>query len=180
MNAPLPRFYEFGPFRLDVRERLLLREQRLVSLPLKVFETLLALVEHHGQILEKSRLVKRLWPDTHVGSRSLAQNIFTLRKVLGGEHAQFIETIPKRGYRFITPVKACDDESQGMDWRTHERAGQLDPVNDVLAIRLLAVRPQSTRISLPGDFCKSRRREKTSITARPLHSGSRRRNRDST
>lgn len=141
MNATPPRFYEFGPFRLDVRERLLMREQQLVSLPLKVFETLLVLIEHHGCVLEKSELVKRLWPNTHIGNNSLAQNIFTLRKVLGGEHERFIETMPKRGYRFIAPVKACDNENLATNWRTASRGGELDPVNDVLPIRLLAVLP---------------------------------------
>jgi TolB-like protein/Tfp pilus assembly protein PilF len=140
-DIPAPRFYEFGPFRLDARERLLFRERQLLSLPLKVFETLLALVEHRGQVLEKPQLVKLLWPDTHVGSRSLAQNVFILRKVLGGDHSQFIETIPKRGYRFLAPVKTGNSEKSAADERAGSYAGVAGPADDALPIRLVAVLP---------------------------------------
>jgi TolB-like protein/Flp pilus assembly protein TadD len=97
----------FGPFRLDFSERLLLRDGQAVPLAPKVFETLVVLVEHNGHILEKDELIKRLWPDTFVEESNLAQNIFQLRKALGTETSgvEYIETIPKRGYRFAAGIK---------------------------------------------------------------------------
>lgn len=106
--------YEFGPFRLDVSEHRLLRHQELVPLSPKVFETLLVLVEHSDHILEKEELMKMLWPDSFVEENSLTQNISLLRKALGesGDH-QFIETVPKHGYRFVAPVKIVEVNSNG-------------------------------------------------------------------
>lgn len=104
--------YEFGPFRLDAAEHLLLRDDQPVSLSPKVFETLLALVEHGGHILGKEELKKLLWPDSFVEESSLTQNISLLRKALGenGEN-HFIETVPKCGYRFIAPVRIINCET---------------------------------------------------------------------
>ncbi len=100
-------FYEFGPFRLDAEERLLFRGQEIVPLTPKVVETLLVLIEHRGQLLQKNALMTALWPDTFVEESSLAQNISLLRKAFGEEHGgrQYIETLPKRGYRFVAEVK---------------------------------------------------------------------------
>ena len=99
--------YSFGPFVLDPAEKVLLRHGQPVSLAPKVFEVLLALVEAHGHVLEKAALLGRVWPDTFVEEGTLAQDIFTLRKVLGetGEGREYVETVPKRGYRFIAPVE---------------------------------------------------------------------------
>jgi Tol biopolymer transport system component/DNA-binding winged helix-turn-helix (wHTH) protein len=98
--------YRFGPFCLDAAERLLLRDGRSVALPPKIFETLLVLVENHGRILEKEELIRILWPDSFVEESSLSQNIFQLRKALGESSSgqQYIETIPRRGYRFVADV----------------------------------------------------------------------------
>ena len=94
--------FEFGPFRLDLSERILLCDDKAVPLAPKVFETLVVLVEKRGHIIEKDELLKRLWPDTFVEENNLAQNIFQLRKVLENKSngSRFIETIPRRGYRF--------------------------------------------------------------------------------
>jgi DNA-binding winged helix-turn-helix (wHTH) protein len=99
MSRGVKHFYEFGPFRLDISERLLRRDEREVQLPPKVFETLLVFVENGGHILEKEELIRRLWPDSFVEESSLSQNIFLLRKALGeaGGDGQYIETIPRRG-----------------------------------------------------------------------------------
>jgi TolB-like protein len=88
-------FFDFGPFRLDPAEKVL------------PFETLLALVEKSGHILEKDELLKRIWPDTFVEEGTLVQNIATLRKTLGEgpDHHPYIETIPRRGYRFSASVQ---------------------------------------------------------------------------
>lgn len=101
-----PQIYTFGAFRLDVGEHLLTRAGVAVPLPPKVFETLRVLVENRGHMLEKDEFIKQLWPDTLVEESSLARNISYLRKALGedADGRQFIETIPKRGYRFTAPV----------------------------------------------------------------------------
>lgn len=99
-------FYEFGRFRLDKRERVLLRDRDLVPLTPKVFEILLALVEKSGHVVEKDDLMKRVWPDTFVEEGNLTQSVSLLRKALGETPggAQFIETISRRGYRFVATV----------------------------------------------------------------------------
>jgi len=101
------KFYEFGPFRLNVTERLLLRDRDVVPLTPKVFDTLLVMVENSGHVLDKNELMRTLWPDTFVEESSLSQNISLLRRALGeadGGH-QYIETLPKRGYRFVVDVR---------------------------------------------------------------------------
>lgn len=102
MPEPAKRIYEFGPFRFDSGDRLLLRGSEVVPLAPKAADTLLALLAHRGHVIEKGELMKILWPDTFVEEGGLARNISILRKVLGEE---YIETIPKRGYRFIAPVR---------------------------------------------------------------------------
>ncbi|HEV2667728.1 MAG TPA: winged helix-turn-helix domain-containing protein, partial [Blastocatellia bacterium] len=107
MNQPAKCFYEFGPFRLDTAERLLLRNGEEVSLTPKVFDLLLVLVENGGHILEKDELMKAIWPDAVVEEANLTRNISTLRKALGESQdaRQYIETIPWRGYRFVASVR---------------------------------------------------------------------------
>ncbi len=109
MRRQNKQLYEFGPFRLDVAERLLTREGEPVQLPPKVFDTLLAMVEHEGHLLEKDDLIKILWPDSVVEEGSLTRNVSYLRKALGEGEAgrQFIETVPRRGYRFVAPVRTA-------------------------------------------------------------------------
>ncbi len=97
--------YEFGSFALD-GDRLLLLD-RGVPLPIgpKVVETLLALVEHPGELQRKSELLARIWPEGYVDEANLAQNIYVLRKLLRGRwDVEAIETVPRRGYRFTAPV----------------------------------------------------------------------------
>src|SRR5689334_6534191 len=100
----------FGPFTLDRSQRLLSRGGQLVSLEPKVIETLVVLVEAQGQLVPKEKLLRRVWPDTFVEEGSLARNISTLRKTLGDadDNTKYIETIPKRGYRFVAPVRTAD------------------------------------------------------------------------
>jgi DNA-binding winged helix-turn-helix (wHTH) protein/TolB-like protein/cytochrome c-type biogenesis protein CcmH/NrfG len=106
MSAPVNHLYEFGPFRLDPSKRVLLRQGAVVSLPPKVFDTLLVLVEHRGRVLEKDELMNRLWPDTIVEEGNLKVHISHLRKALGESASshQYIVTIPGRGYRFVADV----------------------------------------------------------------------------
>src|SRR6266852_576584 len=100
-------FYEFGPFRLDPTERLLLRNNQPVPLAPKAFETLVLLVENSGHLLTKDELMKRLWPETFVEEVNLAQNISAIRRALEGKNGgeQYIETVPKGGYRFTAETR---------------------------------------------------------------------------
>ena len=100
-------FYEFGPFRLDPAERLLLRHNQTIPLAPKAFETLLLLVENSGHLLTKDELMKRLWPETFVEEVNLAQNISAIRRALEGKNGgeQYIETVPKGGYRFTAETR---------------------------------------------------------------------------
>lgn len=106
MSNPVNVLYEFGEFRLEPAERLLRHKGTAVPLTPKAFETLLVLVQRSGRLVEKDELLKEVWADTYVEEANLARLIWTLRKALGDEDRQhrFIETIPKRGYRFVAPV----------------------------------------------------------------------------
>ena len=105
MNMAATQCFEFGAFRLDASERLLLLEGETVSLTPKAFDMLVTLVENSGHLVEKSELMRRLWPNSFVEEGSLAQNVSLLRKALGENESQkFIETVPRRGYRFVATV----------------------------------------------------------------------------
>jgi Tol biopolymer transport system component/DNA-binding winged helix-turn-helix (wHTH) protein len=103
MQTQTNRLYRFDQFLLLADERLLTREGKIVPLAPKVLETLLILVENSGRILSKDELMQLLWPDTYVEEGNLTQNISQIRKALG--RGEWIETIPKRGYRFAAPVQ---------------------------------------------------------------------------
>jgi TolB-like protein/DNA-binding winged helix-turn-helix (wHTH) protein/tetratricopeptide (TPR) repeat protein len=99
--------YEFGPFRLIAEERQLLRDNQLVPLTPKSFDLLVVLVENSGHLLEKGELMKRIWPDSFVEEANLSVKMSELRRALGegpNEH-QYVETVPRRGYRFVAGVK---------------------------------------------------------------------------
>jgi len=102
-----PSAYLFGPFRLDADERVLLRGPDAIPLTPKLFDTLHVLVAAHGRIVDKPDLMKAIWPDTFVEEGNLTFNISTLRKILTreGGQARYIETVPRRGYRFAAPVQ---------------------------------------------------------------------------
>jgi DNA-binding winged helix-turn-helix (wHTH) protein len=107
MNSSEKRVYEFGSFRLDPAEYVLLRDGQIVPLTPKVFETLLVLVENSGHVVDKNEIYKQVWQDAFVEETNLTKNISILRKVLseGDGEKSFIETVPKRGYRFVAPVR---------------------------------------------------------------------------
>ena len=96
---PAKQMYKFGQFVLDPEERLLLRDGKPVSLTPKAFDILLALAENSGHLVKKDDLMRRVWPDAFVEEANLAQNISVIRRVLDSEHEQYIETVPKIGYR---------------------------------------------------------------------------------
>src|SRR5262245_46229206 len=99
--------YEFGSFRLDVNQRVLTRAGEPISLTPKATDILLLLLDNAGQLVDKEELIREVWPDSFVEEQNLTQNIFVLRRALGdGVGAtKYIETVPRRGYRFVAPVK---------------------------------------------------------------------------
>lgn len=109
MSRQTQDFYEFGDFRVDSVERVLLRAGELVPLTPKVFDLLLLLVENNGHVVEKARLMKEIWPNTFVEEGNLTQNISLLRKVLSDGRHHYIQTIPRRGYRFVGHVGTVDE-----------------------------------------------------------------------
>ena len=104
--------YEFGEFRLDRRSRILLKGDATVALTPKAVDLLLVLVDKKGQLAAKSELMAAVWPDTFVEESNLTSNISLLRRQLGVHPAggEYIETIPKRGYRFVAPVTEMSGE----------------------------------------------------------------------
>jgi DNA-binding winged helix-turn-helix (wHTH) protein/Tol biopolymer transport system component len=115
--------YAFGSYRLDSGDRLLYRDDQPVPLPPKVIDTLFVLVENSGHLVEKTVLMEKVWPDVAVEENNLTQNVSLLRKTLGaaGDDRGFIETIPRRGYRFVASVEAVRQPSP------HTPAQQSEP-----------------------------------------------------
>ena len=111
MNSEPSHIYEFGPFRLDPAQRLLSREGKAVPLKPKAFDLLYVLISRPDRVLKKEELMQEIWPDSFVEENNLADNIYKLRKALGdGENgSQYIETVPKHGYRFVAEVTQHDN-----------------------------------------------------------------------
>src|SRR6266852_9994414 len=103
LDGVRPRIYRFGPFEIDLEQRLLFRAGDSIPLTPKAFDTLAVLVARQGKVVDKAELLKLVWPDTFVEENNLTQNISALRKILGAE--DYIETIPRRGYRFLMSVQ---------------------------------------------------------------------------
>jgi DNA-binding winged helix-turn-helix (wHTH) protein len=99
-------FYDFGRFRIDAGDRVLLRDGEIVPMTQKAFDVLFILVERRDRIVTKDELMNEVWPDTFVEEGNLAQNIYMLRKVLGETPAgdDYIKTVPRRGYRFAATI----------------------------------------------------------------------------
>jgi DNA-binding winged helix-turn-helix (wHTH) protein/Tol biopolymer transport system component len=99
--------YSFGPYRFDGRLRRLYRDEEPIALTPKALDTLAALLERAGRVVEKDELLRAVWNDVFVGEDTLAQNISTLRRVLGDDptRPQFIATIPRRGYKFVAALR---------------------------------------------------------------------------
>src|ERR1043165_8084656 len=162
MNRPAKHFYLFDEFRVDVSERLLFKENREVPLTPKVFDTLLVLLENSSHVLTKKELMEKVWPDSFVEENNLAQNISILRKALGegkeGDH--YIQTVPKRGYRFVGDVstsEGADDETMIVRERTRARIVVERDDEDVIdvpatqIIHKLEQRPPETMYARSGD-----------------------------
>ena len=115
MSPQATSAYQFGQFRLDLENRLLMHSGQVVPLTPKVFEVLVILVENSPRVVDKEELMKKVWPNTFVEEANLTQYVFTLRKALGdGRDGQtYIKTIPRRGYRFVAPVRAVSETRAG-------------------------------------------------------------------
>ncbi len=106
MTGPQPSRYQFGPFALDVARRTVCRNGERVAMTARAFDVLLALVERAGETVDKDELLQIVWPDAVVEESNLTQQVFTIRRLLGPlpDHAAYIVTVPRRGYRFVAPV----------------------------------------------------------------------------
>jgi DNA-binding winged helix-turn-helix (wHTH) protein/tetratricopeptide (TPR) repeat protein len=145
MSLETPHFYEFGPFRLDPSAPLLLREGRPVALTLKALETLVVLVERGGRVVSREELIEAVWPDVEVEENNLSVNVSTLRKALGegDDGEKYIETVPRRGYRFTMTVRDVPIESVELIYTRHTRSLTLieeTSETEAKASRLLATR----------------------------------------
>ena len=113
---PRPNAYRFGPFRLSVQDRILERNGERIAVTPKVIDTLFVLVENPGQVITKEELIKAVWPDVKIVESGLTRNISALRKALeeGEQEGSYIETIPRRGYRFVAGVteELCESKQE--------------------------------------------------------------------
>ena len=140
--------YEFGSFRIDAVKRLLLRDGEPVALTSKSLDTLLVLVEHRGQVVNKEELMNKLWPDTAVEENNLTQQISVLRKTLGeraGEH-RYVVTVPGRGYSFVAEVRELWGNEPDLIVEQHTRSRISVDIEDESEKELLI--PEETRESL--------------------------------
>jgi len=115
MSRVFRHFYRFGQFRLDMTEHSLYRHNgEVVPLKPKVVETLELLVQERGRLISKDELMERLWPNTTVEESNLTQYIYLLRKVMGADPGgrNYIETVPKRGYRFTAEVEVFEPDDK--------------------------------------------------------------------
>ncbi len=99
--------YEFGPFRLQPEEHLLLREGNPVPLTPKAFDLLLFLLQNQGRLVTKDQIMQAIWPESFVEEANITVLISSLRKALGEREADdpYIKTVPKKGYCFTAPVR---------------------------------------------------------------------------
>ncbi len=144
--------YEFGPFLLIPAERQLLRDNEPVSLTPKSFDLLVVLVESCGHLIEKGELMKRIWPDSFVEEANLSVNISALRRALGEgpDENQYVETVPRRGYRFVASVKERGDKGTESTREFGEEDSDSRPAADVAHGEPKASSPALTAASRPS------------------------------
>jgi Tol biopolymer transport system component/DNA-binding winged helix-turn-helix (wHTH) protein len=154
MSAQHNDLYEFEGFLLDARSRILLRDGAVVRLTPKAFDTLLVLVKRGTQLVDKEQLLKEVWPDTYVEEGNLSRNIHELRKALGDDSSEprFIETIPKRGYRFVAKVNARALSTAPADIATLEaNATVIEKHTFARVISEEVEETQPAQVALPAD-----------------------------
>ena len=167
--------YTFGAFHIDVSERELSLQGRPIPLPPKVFDVLFVLVENAGRIVGKDELMSQVWTDAFVEDANLTVNISALRKVLSEDAgaSPFIETLPKRGYRFVAPVSHHFDENTHLDeitdvWpRLSPRINGLQPsANDIEATENFNVLPKLARTNV-GSGAEFSKDQQTDVSDSP-------------
>lgn len=134
--------YEFGLFRLDADDRILLRGDRRVHVTEKVFNVLLLLVERSGHLVTKEELMEQVWPDSVVEENNLTVSMSALRKALGQrlEGGRYIETVSRRGYRFVADVRGIKGErvdpaqEEGDEAPARAKTGVSSPATTTLAV----------------------------------------------
>jgi DNA-binding winged helix-turn-helix (wHTH) protein/Tol biopolymer transport system component len=136
MDKQSDHLYEFGSFSLDAQERLLIHDGNPIPISSKTFEALLVLIQNAGHLVTKDDLLKQLWPDTFVEEANLAKHISLLRKALGKtpNGQEYIETVPKYGYRFAAGVLERNGAPAEADGRSLDEA---PPPNTGLAPTLV-------------------------------------------
>jgi DNA-binding winged helix-turn-helix (wHTH) protein len=115
--------YDFGPFRLDTEERLLLCDGEPVYLKPKLFDMLSTLVQNSGHLLTKTDLMNLIWPNSFVAEHNLTVCIFELRKALREDrNHSYIQTVSRSGYRFVSDVRKVKDESGELNVEEYTRS----------------------------------------------------------
>ena len=157
-------FYEFGPFHIDTVERLLYRGEEVIPLTPKAIDTLLVLIANRGRVVDKDELLKSVWPGTFVEEGALARNVSALRKALDSDtdDSQYIATIPKRGYRFVAPLKAPEPAPEPA-----RRRRSAWPITALLLI-VLAVLAYPRVVSLLSSLSRPGARHIASLAVLPL------------
>jgi DNA-binding winged helix-turn-helix (wHTH) protein/TolB-like protein/Tfp pilus assembly protein PilF len=137
MNGQIKNFYAFGPFRFDPEEHTLLRDGKPVPLPPRATETLSLLLQNAGHLVDKDKLMKEVWKDAFVEEGNVNKNIFILRKTLGQWDGgrEYIETIPKRGYRFVVSVSRTAKVTMGFHPHTPAGAEEDAPARWMYSLR---------------------------------------------
>jgi len=115
----------FQSFRLDTANQCLWRGQERVPIPPKAYDVLRYFVENPGRLITQDEILEQLWTDSYVNPEVLRKYILDIRKILGDrpDKPEFIETVTKRGYRFIAPVieeSAAEPRDSNMSQATEE------------------------------------------------------------
>src|SRR5882762_8794494 len=115
IDSPDHTTYAFGPFRIDLSAKRLWRDDAVVPLTARAFDTLVVLVKNHNHVVTKDELIRAVWPDSFVSDDSLVQNVSALRRALGDDpnQAQYIVTVARHGYRFIAAVERNPGSNAG-------------------------------------------------------------------
>ena len=141
MDSNEIRYYEFGEFRLDVRRRILLKNGDPQRLSGRIFDLLLVLVQNEGRIIEHDELLDRVWEGMFVEQSNLKKSVSALRQILGEQpnESLYVKTIPRRGYSFVSPVRAFADDAETSVYREIEReitVEQIEETDDDLPERM--------------------------------------------
>ncbi|MEW5979971.1 MAG: winged helix-turn-helix domain-containing protein [Acidobacteriota bacterium] len=145
--------YAFGPFRLDAGRHLLTREGIPVSLTVKACQVLTALVEERGHVIDKHKLMELVWPDSFVEEANLSHHIYALRKALGDDKNgnRFIETVPKRGYRFAMEVRELPEVAPERELRIVQESDRQSPGAKVIGNRTAGTEAEAVSSLKPLD-----------------------------